>query len=75
MTHYIIVGTAKIGDTPFDGKLYVGLDLDGSVELRAAKADAFQLTEQVAALTLSQLLTTHHSSTLSFVVEAVTVSN
>lgn len=71
---YILVGTAKIGQTPFDGKVYVGLDLDGSVELRVAKADAFQFTEQIAALTMSQLLTTHHSSRLSFVVEPITIT-
>lgn len=68
---YILVGTAKIGSTPFDGKVYVGLDLDGSVELRVNKADAFKFTEEIAALTLSQLLTTHHSSRLSFIVESV----
>lgn len=68
---YILVGTAKIGGTTFDGKVYVGLDLDGSVELRSNKVDAFKFTEEVAAMTMSQLLTTYHSSKLSFVVESV----
>lgn len=74
MTKYILVGTAKIGQTPFDGKVYVGIDLDGSVELRQISTQAFQFTEQAAALALSLLLNTHHSSRLSFVVETVTAA-
>jgi hypothetical protein len=71
--NYIIVGSAKIGDTTFDGSVYVGLDIDGSVELRPAKTQAFAFTQEVPALTLAQMLTTHHSSTLSFAVQTITV--
>lgn len=68
---YIIVGSAKIGDTTFDGKVYVGLDIDGSVELRPLKTQAFVLTQEAPALTLAQMLTTYHSSSLSFAVEVI----
>jgi hypothetical protein len=53
--------------------VYVGLDIDGSVELRPAKTQAFAFTQEVPALTLAQMLTTHHSSTLSFAVQTITV--
>jgi hypothetical protein len=70
---WIIVGIAKIGDTTFDGSVYVGLDIDGSVELRPIKTQAFSFTQEVPALTLAQMLTTYHSSKLSFIVQSVTI--
>lgn len=68
---YIIKGSAKIGDTMFDGTVYVGLDIDGSVELRPNPPQAFVFTEEAAALCLAQMLTTYHSSKLSFTVETI----
>jgi hypothetical protein len=61
-----IVGQGKIGQTTFDGKIFVGLDIDGSVELRTEASQAYSFPALPPALLVAQLLTTHDPSRLSF---------
>jgi hypothetical protein len=67
---WTIIGQGKIGLTDFDGKVYVGLDVDGSVELRTVANQAYVFEQLEPVTLLAQLLTTHHSSRLTFTVVA-----
>jgi hypothetical protein len=58
---WTIVGQGKIGQTTFDGKIFVGLDIDGSVELRTEASQAYSFPALPPAL-----LVAHDPSRLSF---------